>query len=90
MRLLDWVVVGVSLLVLIANRLWLQPAELSLTTQDSAPSPFAYIRADGSEVYLPAGGGRSAESASKSDTASRTWEFAVYSWTSSPDTLAPR
>jgi hypothetical protein len=54
-RLLDWFVVSLSLLVLLANRLWMQPAEQPAGPRLAAFSeqtPFAYVRADGTQVYL--------------------------------------
>lgn len=83
-RPLDWVVVSISLMVLFANRL--------LTDSDPVPvaavpdfeaavppeSPFAYIREDGSQIFLPAAGSRLAAPA-RLQPASTT--HAVYTWT---------
>lgn len=75
-RPLDWIVVSISLMVLFANRM--------LTDSDPIPeasvpeeSPFAYIREDGTQVFLPAAGHRSTSPA-RPVTASTT--TAVYTW----------
>jgi hypothetical protein len=65
-RPLNWIVVSISLMVLFANRMWAQrPAdELASRARQIIPaavsqgawadSPFAYVREDGTQEYLPA------------------------------------
>ena len=64
-RPLDWIVVSMSLLVLAGNRMLVPeravavvpapPArgELIALTEPVPSSPFAYVREDGSQVYVP-------------------------------------
>ncbi len=64
-RPLNWIVVSISLMVLFANRMWAQrPAdELASQAREIVPaatplaaipdSPFAYVREDGTQEYLP-------------------------------------
>lgn len=67
-RPLDWIVVSISLMVLAANRMLVadDPAPMarapalraeSISLTETVPgSPFAYIRSDGSLLYVPAKG----------------------------------
>ncbi|HUQ10700.1 MAG TPA: hypothetical protein VM146_10335 [Steroidobacteraceae bacterium] len=75
-RPLHWIVVSISLLVLFADRM--------LTTQPPEPaaqmSPFAWIREDGSEVYLPTSPPRAPGLVTTSQHGSTT--HAVYTWSS--------
>lgn len=106
-RPLDWIVVSISLLVLAANRLLVsndpvpmarapalraEPIKAAETIPDS---PFAYVRGDGSLVYVPAkGAGAYLEPPSQAgledDHAGAGFheplnlETAVYSWSSTP------
>jgi hypothetical protein len=62
-RPLNWIVVSLSLLALFANRAFLesgvpQPRLAAIpvsspSLEAAAPSPFAYVNEDGSQVYLP-------------------------------------
>jgi hypothetical protein len=60
-RPLNWIVVSISLMVLFANRMWApRPVEYvpvattASTASATAPaSPFAYVREDGTQEYLP-------------------------------------
>jgi hypothetical protein len=106
-RPLDWIVVSISLLVLAANRLLVvsDPVPMArlpalraepINAAETAPSsPFAYVRGDGSLLYVPAKGvGAYLEPPSQSgledDHAGSGFlepmnlENAVYSWSSSP------
>jgi hypothetical protein len=90
-RPLDWIVVAISLTVLFANRMLTASApemlvrspEIQAIVTDAAAaepaSPFAYIREDGSEIFLPVAGPRVAGPASpeRSPTAN-----ALYTWSS--------
>jgi hypothetical protein len=87
-RPLDWFVVSLSLLVLFANRMWAeqpaQPRTVSLA-QAPRPTPFAYVREDGSELYLQASGSAEAiPQAPDLDRPGATGDFdaAVYTWSS--------
>lgn len=85
-RPLDWIVVVISLMVLFANRMVTDsdpnsvasvPDFEALAERAGQPaSPFAYIREDGTEVFLPDIGPRSAvDSRTPASTIS-----AVYTW----------
>lgn len=66
-RPLDWLVVTISLMVLFANRMWAQRPVEELAAQprervpvlaapiasSAGPSPFAYVREDGTQEFLP-------------------------------------
>ncbi len=66
-RPLNWLVVSISLMVLFANRIWAErPAEALAAQQreripvlaapiaaSAAPSPFAYVREDGTQEFVP-------------------------------------
>ena len=95
----DWVVVSISLTVLFANRMYAQPemapASLPATTLASpAPtpvqSPFAYVREDGSQEFLPVAndptfGGLESEHARQFEgisLATADPKIAVYTWSS--------
>jgi hypothetical protein len=87
-RPLDWFVVSLSLLVLFANRMWAeqpaQPRSVPLA-QAPRPTPFAYVREDGSELYLQASG--SAVPAprvpdSRLPKSTGNFNAAVYTWSS--------
>lgn len=62
-RPLNWIVVSISLMVLFANRLWAprpveqfvgKAPEIVPVASIAAPaSPFAYVREDGTQEYLP-------------------------------------
>jgi hypothetical protein len=84
-RPLDWFVVSLSLGVLLANRLWVNPAESLPAAREESPSPFAYVREDGTETYLrPARPARQARAASSEDlhANSAVFDAAVYTWSS--------
>ena len=59
----DWMVVSIALLMLAVSQ-WRGSADLTSAQAATAPmsgderSPFAYIREDGSEIYLPVNGSR--------------------------------
>ena len=85
-RPLDWIVVSISLMVLFADRILTDSDPIPLASVPDFPalaeepgqpaSPFAYIREDGTEVFLPATGSRAAvESRKPASTIS-----AVYTW----------
>jgi hypothetical protein len=66
-RPLDWLVVSISLMVLFANRMWAQrpveelaskqresiPVPAAPIAASAGPSPFAYVREDGTQEFLP-------------------------------------
>jgi hypothetical protein len=66
-RPLNWLVVSISLMVLFANQIWAErPVEQVVTQQrdsipvlaapiaaSAAPSPFAYVREDGTQEFVP-------------------------------------
>lgn len=64
-RPLNWIVVSISLMVLFANRMWAQRPGDEPATQARqavpgaaiptaiADNPFAYVREDGTQEYLP-------------------------------------
>ena len=85
-RPLDWIVVSISLMVLFADRIVPDSDPISLASVPDFPalaeepgqpaSPFAYIREDGTEVFLPVTGTHVAvESRQPASTIS-----AVYTW----------
>jgi len=85
-RPLDWIVVSIALMVLAANLLLRHSDPIPvaavrdfrlLADESGQPaSPFAYIREDGTEVFLPDDGTRTAdESRTPASTVS-----AVYTW----------
>jgi hypothetical protein len=81
MRLLDWTTVSIALLVLLANRLSTTSDPVLADQVPDAPSPFAYIREDGSLVYVPNSGSNSGpgEAAQAlTDTVAATG--AIYTW----------
>ena len=85
-RPLDWIVVSISLMVLFANRMLTDSDPIPVASVPDFPalaeaagqpaSPFAYIREDGTEDFLPDVGPRTAvESRAPASTVS-----AVYTW----------
>jgi hypothetical protein len=103
-RPLNWVVVSISLLVLFANRMYakpdLDPASTGaslLAPSAPMPSPFAYVREDGSQQFLPlvitasgeleAGHARQFEGISRASADPR---IAVYTWSTPVAGSEPR
>ena len=86
-RPLDWIVVSISLMVLFANRMLTSSdpipmasvPDFTVSVEDMGQpeSPFAYIREDGSQVFLPAAGSRLAGPA-RPELVSTT--NAIYTW----------
>jgi len=86
-RPLDWIVVSISLMVLFANRMLTDSDPIPVATvpdlanviedETDSASPFAYIREDGSQVFLPDVGPRLASQA-RPEPATAT--SAVYTW----------
>lgn len=104
-RPLNWVVVSISLLVLFANRLYVKPEVAPASTAASLlapaatvmPSPFAYVREDGSQQFLPlattASGELEARHARQFEGVSRTSadpRIAVYTWSTPVAGSEPR
>lgn len=106
-RPLDWIVVSISLMVLAANRMLVTPDPAPMAqapalraeaigtepTAQVPASPFAYVRSDGSLLYVPAQGAGAwleppSQSGLEDDHAGSGFhealnlETAVYSWSS--------
>lgn len=87
-RPLDWIVVSISLMVLFANLMVTDSDRVAVASVPDLPvltanananapeSPFAYIREDGSQVYLPAVGPRLAGPARPQASTTN----AIYTW----------
>ena len=104
-RPLNWVVVSISLLVLFANRMYAKPEVDPTSTRASLlappaapmPTPFAYVREDGSQQFLPevitapgeleAGHARQFEGVSRAGADPR---IAVYTWSTPVTGSEPR
>ena len=105
-RPLDWVVVSISLMVLFANRMYAkpdvapEPALASLLETPAATpgqSPFAYVREDGSQQFLPLVNGGSQDLESEHarqfegiSLANADPKMAVYTWSTPVAVSAPR
>lgn len=82
----DWMVVSIALLMLAVSQ-WRGSADLTSAQSATAPmsgderSPFAYIREDGSEIYLPVNGSRP-RGAMKAQISPAT--TAVFTWSEQP------
>ena len=96
-RPLNWLVASICLLALFANRMVANsdpapaaavpalPAVVTGMSENTAGSPFAYVREDGSEVYLPPRGsteGRRAVQFEDAAVAITDPAAAVYTWSS--------
>ena len=84
-RPLDWLVVSISLMVLFGSRMstdsdpsFVAPVPdfvFSMENVGQNESPFAYIREDGSEVFLPASGSRRVVTARPTNAATVTADW---------------
>jgi hypothetical protein len=96
---LDWLVVSISFMVLVANRMYAQPDVVpalapvptlaSPSVRIATDSPFAYVREDGSQEFLPVvnGGSEDLETAHARQfegvtLATADPRIAVYTWSS--------
>jgi hypothetical protein len=89
MRRLDWIAVSICLALLLASRAMTPaaPETLARPVLETPPSsPFAWIREDGTEIYLPSTGPDDIATHPAPETS--TTSKALYTWSSAVDSPA--